>query len=191
MMEPLSVVSSASPTGNVLFAAEVNLVETSRTTGFPNMVNKVIPFVPLDMVSYSSYDSQMNPETLPKALDFIAANHQRTAASPAGKKAVFIAEYGVAQNQAPNATVVSTVENVVNIGLAWGVSYAIFWETFDNECSGGVGCSGGRCHDAAHPVTDPKFLHGFWLTKPDGSHSWPYTYLKSKIAEGSGPNKLM
>jgi hypothetical protein len=57
-----------------------------------------------------------------QCLDFIAANHLRTAASPPGKAAVFIAEYGVAQNQAPNATVVSTVRNVVDSALAWGVS---------------------------------------------------------------------
>ena len=65
-----------------------------------------------------------------------------------------------------------------------GASYVMFWETYDNECTGGVGCSGGRCHDAAHPVDDPKRLHGFWLTRPDGSHSWPYSFLKHTIAEG-------
>jgi hypothetical protein len=60
----------------------------------------------------------------------------------------------------------------------------VFWETFDNECTGGVGCSGGRCHDKDHPVTDPTKLHGFWLVRPDGSKAWPYVYLKSKIDEG-------
>ena len=68
-----------------------------------------------------------------------------------------------------------------------GASYVMFWETYDNECTGGVGCSGGRCHDAAHPVDDPKRLHGFWLTRPDGSHSWPYSFLKRTIAEGGAP----
>eukprot|EP01045_Picozoa_sp_COSAG04_P011545 COSAG04_NODE_745_length_10645_cov_3.473639_4_plen_132_part_00 len=75
------------------------------------------------------------------------------------------------------------MENVVNTALAWGVAYALFWETYDNECTGGVGCSANRCSDPKHPVTDPKRLHGFWLTRPDGSHSWPYQYLKGKIAE--------
>ena len=41
--------------GGVYFAAEVNLVDMSMTTGFPNMVNRVVPYVALDMISYSSY----------------------------------------------------------------------------------------------------------------------------------------
>lgn len=63
-----------------------------------------------------------------------------------------------------------------------------FWETLDNECTGGAGCKAGRCHDAAQPVTDPKQLHGFWLMRPDGSLSWPYRYLQSRIAEGDTPS---
>ena len=77
------------------------------------------------------------------------------------------------------------MSNVVDAGLAWGVAYALFWETFDNECSGGTGCTQGRCHDAAQPVTDPSHLHGFWLVRPDGSKSWPYTYLAAKIAQSA------
>lgn len=179
--------------GNVFFSAEVNLVQKTRTTvgstqyprGFPNMVNEVIPYVQLDMVSYSSYDSQESPSDFPACLDFIAAHHNRTAASPPGHAAYFIAEYGMAENIASNQTVVATVENVVSTALSWGASFVLFWETFDNECTGGVGCSAGRCHDAAHPVSDPKRLHGFWLTRPDGSHSWPYTFLKRAISEGT------
>lgn len=74
------------------------------------------------------------------------------------------------------------MQNVVDTALSWGAAFALFWETFDNECTSGPGCTAGRCHDAKNPVTDPKRLHGFWLTRPDGSHSWPYQYLQSKIA---------
>ena len=139
----------------------------------------------LDVVSYSSYDSQESPSDFPACLDFIAAHHNRTAASPAGHSAYFIAEYGMAENIASNQTVVATVENVVSSALSWGASYVLFWETFDNECTAGVGCSGGRCHDAAHPVNDSNRLHGFWLTRPDGSHSWPYRFLKRTINESA------
>jgi hypothetical protein len=96
------------------------------------------------------------------------------------------AEYGVAQNDVSNGTAVGTIQNVVNEALDFGVSYVLFWEMYDNECTGGVGCTAGRCHDKNHPVTDPTLLHGFWLVRPDGSKSWPYTYLKGKIDEASG-----
>ena len=49
----------ASPRGKVFFSAEVNLVYSSMTTGAANMVNRVLPFVATDMVSYSSYDTQV------------------------------------------------------------------------------------------------------------------------------------
>ena len=132
-------------------------------------------------------DAQASPPDLKDALDFIEKNHNRTKEAP--EKAVFVAEYGLPQNQAPNATVVSTVENVVNVALDWGCPYVMFWETFDNECTGGPGCKAGRCHDKNTPVTDPKRLHGFWLVKPDGSFSWPYKYLSAQIAKGKKQHK--
>lgn len=52
-----------------------------------------------------------------------------TEASPLGGRAYFVAEYGVAQNEKPNATLVATVKNVVNEALAFGVAYVLFWET--------------------------------------------------------------
>ena len=52
----------------------------------------MIPYVQLDMVSYSSYDSQESPDNFPKCLDFIAHNHNRTSASPPGHAAYFVAE---------------------------------------------------------------------------------------------------
>ena len=45
----------------------------------------------------------------------------------------------MAENLASNQTVAATVQNVVNTALRWGAAYVLFWETFDNECSGGVG----------------------------------------------------
>jgi len=49
---------------------------------------------------------------------------------------------------------------------------------------GRLALGNGRCHDASHPVTDPHDLAGFWLLLPNGSAAWPFTYLRSRIAEG-------
>lgn len=63
--------------GNVLYSAEVNLVQESRVSGVPNMINTVVPFVELDMVSYSSYDTESDAITFRAALRFIQQNHNR------------------------------------------------------------------------------------------------------------------
>eukprot|EP01052_Picozoa_sp_SAG31_P001558 SAG31_NODE_52_length_30366_cov_34.368586_19_plen_118_part_01 len=110
---------------------------------------------------------------LAKALEYIQASHNKTPVARKGNgKAVFIAEYGLAQNEVSNSTLITTISNVVDTALAFGCPFVLFWETYDNECTGEVpGCSAGRCHDSEHPVTDPAHLHGFWLLRPDGSKS--------------------
>jgi hypothetical protein len=100
-------------------------------------------------------DTQTDPVKLAKALAFIAAHHNKTAAAPtATGAAVFVAEYGLAQNEVSNTTLLKTLSTVVDTALAFGCPYVMFWETYDNECTGEIaGCSGGRCHDPANPVT--------------------------------------
>jgi hypothetical protein len=68
--------------GNVLYSAEVNLVQESRVGGVPNMINTVIPFVELDMVSYSSYDTESDPVTFRAALEYIQHSHNRESHTP-------------------------------------------------------------------------------------------------------------
>lgn len=85
-------VLGAAPSGHLYFAAEVNLVQESRVAGAANMINRVIPFVQLDMVSYSSYDTETSPENFRAALQYLQRQHNRTAAAPPGPRAIFVAE---------------------------------------------------------------------------------------------------
>lgn len=167
----------------MLFAAEVNLIKDSMTTGAPNMINRVIPNVDLDMLSYSSYDTQDSPEDFPAALQFMAQQHRRTEHSPPGNRAIFVAEFGKPQQHTNPAILQSTVRNVVNSALSFGAGYVLFWETYCNECTvaSDPGCSDNRCRDPKYPVDNPDHLNGFWLVKPDGSVSWPRSYLAKKI----------
>lgn len=160
--------------GNVYLAAEVNLVADPMNLGTsaPDMILEVVPRVSLDIISYSSYDTQKT-SNFTKALDFIAQHHNRTKDSP--DKAVVIGEYGLPQNLVSPQTLKTTVKNVINSCIqskhCW---YAMFWEVYGNEQKNGPTCNGIK-----HPITDPSKLHGFWLVKPDGSKQWPYTYLQS------------
>lgn len=144
--------------GTVLHASEVNLVRSSMKTGFPNVVNTVLPHVALDMVSYSSYDTQGKggPLGYRAALTFIAEHTNRTAESP--REFVYIGEYGTKQEVAPfsatqavNEVAAAAVLGNDTVGPLDFVARACFWEVYGNDLvdgpSGGLpvpGSSMGR-----------------------------------------------
>lgn len=159
---------------SVFHGAEVNLVVASIDSPFPNIIRSVIPFVRLDTVSYSSYDAQSGP-VLGPALDFIALQHNRTAASP--DRPIFITEFGVPEMQQPQAVVEETVRNVLALGRAKDIAHVFYWETFNN-----VLATGGNCVPGSPPVTDPTLQAGFWALLPNGTRSWVGQFLSDIIA---------
>jgi hypothetical protein len=161
---------------NVYHAAEVNLVVSSMDTGKPNMVNKVIPFTHLDLVSYSAWDSAVShcqdPNVLRKALEFIAKNAPDSEAF--GDKNVYIGEFGWAENifGAENMTMV--LSQAVNTGLAFGCPYIVYWQLYCNEPAN---------LNATFPAKNNKDVKGFWLIRPDGSKSPAWDYFKNLLKE--------
>ena len=132
----------------------------------------MLPKVALDHVSYSSYDSMRGPALAP-ALDLIAAQHKRTAASP--PRALFITEFGLPETTTDAATVRAVVDNVLAIGRAKGLSKVHYWQTLNNEKNGG-----GTCRDMP-PLLDPAAQNGFWTTLPNGTLSAVGMYLQDVI----------
>ena len=205
--------SPATQTGNVFFSAEVNLMMGALVGDGPwgtakEMVNQVIPFVALDMVSYSAYDTMYCPQAhdgsgsapwttceLPAAgeswqitpgsgdfraaLDLLAAAHNRTPASPPGHSAIFVAEFGVAEHAASRDVLQRTHQHVIDTALDWGAGYVLQWQTMDNECYKN---RTPRLGYFPGPVDNPADCNGFWLVYPNGSLSWSGQYLKDKIA---------
>lgn len=180
-------ISPAQATGNVFHASEVNLVAESMQSGFPNVVNSVLPYVKpgLDMVSYSSYDTQQSssgPITLEGAIRFIAKNAARTPESPA--QFIQIGEYGAPLNEWPVAQVQSMVTNVLNVTLNTAadlVARSYWWETFSNEAS--ATAPKGTC--VSQPARNPQDVRGFWLQLPDGSKSFVFDMLRAAIVNGT------
>jgi hypothetical protein len=152
---------------HVYHAAEVNLVANSMEKGRPGVVNRVLPKTHLDLVSYSSWDTDQDPVRFKKALDFISTN---AGTSPTfGKHNVYVGEYGLPENDFTPAKVMQTVRGVVDTGLAWGCPYVIYWQLY--------------CNEAKHePVRANADVKGFWLIRPDGSRSPVWDYLRAKIA---------
>ena len=154
----------------VYHAAEVNRVVKSMKEGKPNLVNKVLPYTPLDLVSYSAWDSTTeqseNPGLFREALDFIAKNMPD---SPAfGNRNVYVGEFGAPENRFPAGRIQKMIPNVVETGLDWGCPYIIYWQLYCNELEG-----------AKHqpPVRSNNAVRGFWLIRPDGSKAWTWDYF--------------
>ena len=159
-------------------ALEVNLVKDSLETGFPNLINQVVPFLELDLVSYSSYDSMATSPGFGQALDYIMAQHNRTSASPGS--GFYIGEYGVAQEVNPLSTLINVTENVLAYALDRKAEHIMFWELFNNEVDSSFS-KNERCSASTGPDFNLTNQNGFWLIRPDGTQSWAWGYLQGVI----------
>ncbi|MEN8155530.1 MAG: hypothetical protein ABFS10_01145 [Bacteroidota bacterium] len=156
----------------VYHAAEINLVVKSLS-GAPNMVNKVLPYTNLDLVSYSCYDACLkaaeneNTVLLNQAINFIKRMMPDSEAF--GNDNVYLGEYGVPENHYTPEQIEAVMKNTVETGLEEKCPYIIYWQLYCNEL---------KNTDAKPPVKLNEDMRGFWLVKPDGTKSWHYDYLK-------------
>ena len=155
---------------NVYNAAEVNIVVKSMNEGRTNVVNAVLPYTSLDMVSYSAWDSTLGyigqPDVFRDALDFIATNMPD---SPAfGDKNVYLGEYGIPNNEYSAYQIRQSISDITHTALRWGCPYVVYWQLYCNELASGGGPA---------PVSENWEVRGFWLVKPDGSYAWTWDYF--------------
>lgn len=146
----------------VLHAAEVNRVFDSMEKNLPRVVDKVLPFVKVDLVSYSSYDTQQNPEKFKAAIKYIAS-HMREGFQKTSN--VYIGEFGLPENKSSQEKVHKLITDVVRITQELGCPYAIYWQVYCNE-------------PINKPVKKNEDTRGFWLVRPDGTKSWAWESLK-------------
>jgi hypothetical protein len=167
---------------HVYHAAEVNRVVQSMDSGFPNMVNKVLPHTKLDLISYSAWDSvtarYAEPNVLRSALDFIAAHAPDS--TDFGSHNVYLGEFGMPENFYRPEQIQTAVSNAVRVGLDWGCPYIIYWQLYCNEL---------KDPNAKPPVTSNDAVKGFWLIRPDGTKSWVWHYFR-RLFETNQPPPL-
>ena len=168
---------STAPNVAVYHAAEITVVLNSLNNGQPNMVNEVLPYTNLDLVSYSAYDSSLaaaggDTQSFLDAVQYIKT--MMPDSESYGNNNVYIGEYGVPENNYTQPQIQAVMQNTVDVGLAENCPYIIYWQLYDNELVN---------QSTPLPVTSNTDVRGFWLKKPDGTTSWHYSYLLGKIAE--------
>ena len=160
---------------HVYHAAEVNRVVQSMRTGFPNLVNKVLPHTHVDLVSYSAWDAATehyaDPKILRDALDFIAANAPDSA--DFGNHNVYLGEFGMPENVYSLDKVQTAIPNAVRTALDWGCPYIVYWQLYCNEL---------KDPKTQSPVKSNDAVRGFWLIRPDGTKAWTWDYFHGLFA---------
>ena len=110
---------------------EVNHVKLALEEDRPALVNRVLPKVAVDYVSYSSYDTQQDPALLRRALDYIESKLAPRPELP-GKR-VFIGEYGFPASRHTPEEQDRRSRAVMRVGLEWGCPFVLYWELYNNE----------------------------------------------------------
>ncbi|HBG27696.1 MAG: hypothetical protein A2Y10_10165 [Planctomycetes bacterium GWF2_41_51] len=159
---------------HVYHAAEVNRVVASMNEGRPNMVNKVLPFTNLDLVSYSAWDSSVeewkDPNVFRRSLEFIAEKMPDSEAF--GDKNVYLGEFGWPENLYGGDNEENVLSQAVNTALGFDCPYIIYWQLYCNELVKA---------ETKLPVKKNHDMKGFWLLRPDGSKSPAWYYFNGLL----------
>ena len=120
---------------------EVNHVVPARDEDRPAVVNRVLPSVPVDFVSYSAYDTtnRASPAEIVSALNYIES---KLVPKPAIRgKRVFIGEYGYPLLEGDKVVRTPQQQEALSripmlAGLEWGCPFVLYWELYNNEVTG-------------------------------------------------------
>ena len=130
--------------------------ETGEVQGAPGVTTDVLPHVPVDLVSYSAWDTKDSPTQFAEALAFIAKHKCRT--EPFGEHGVYVGEFGLPESEASPQLAFERTAALLAEAQRFGCPYAIYWQLYCNEPT----------------VPLPKVnadYKGFWLVRPDGTRS--------------------
>lgn len=132
-------------------AVEANLVlDSAKTT---RVTSAVLPEVCTDLVSYSAWEAT-DVGALPEAQQASTLEARLTTAlklladaAPVGAQ-TYLGEFGLPERELE--TIAPLVTRTLEASARSGAVGAVYWQVFDNECSGGA-------------------CRGLWLVRPDGT----------------------
>lgn len=130
----------------VHFYVELNHVRKAMEADRPTIVNRVLPHIRADYVSWSSYDvtkpavalgAEEGRALVRRALDYIEAH---LPASDVPGKRVFVGEYGFELASFQDADVQRRhTASVMKWALEWGCPFVLYWELYCNEVEPATG----------------------------------------------------
>lgn len=130
----------------VYYYIELNHVAKAMDHDKPAIVNRILPHIKTDYVSWSSYDitkpaARMGGEKgrarVHQALDYIEAH---LPASDLPGKRVFIGEYGFELNSFPDPDLQRKyTASIMKWSLEWGCPFILYWELYCNEIDPATG----------------------------------------------------
>jgi hypothetical protein len=153
----------------LVHAVEVNRV-ADQWKGIPTVTEHVLPLIEVDLVSYSCYDAMDDGATLVRGIGTIRSFARTN--GPFGAGAVYLGEIGIPENLRPERIPERWAE-LLGAARQAGVRWAIQWQLHCNEPDPRT------APHPADPLTDPAYLRGFWLLKPDGAPSQTGEYFRS------------
>lgn len=140
----------------VLNAAEANRVLDAAN--HTRVVSDVLPGLCVDAVSYSAWEALDAPRGLELTQEMQWVRTQLTSALAALRDAALpgtlqlMGELGFAEAERTAGTTGPLVSEALAVAREEGLSHAVYWQLYDNECTGEV-------------------CRGFWVVRPDGSLS--------------------
>lgn len=173
----------------VWHAAEVNRV-FDALNGTPTLTTQVLPYVKVDLLSWSCYDGMRNDKKTAESsaigiwqgieiMQHCAA--KTTLTDKNGRSQVMLGEIGVPENRFKSEEDTRNVlDGCLAACFAIDMQWIIYWELFCNEIS-----EAAKAQKKKYPLAADE-LNGFWLIRPDGSMSWAGKYLDSLLKNAGG-----
>lgn len=153
-------------------ALEANKV-ISTMNSLPSVANSVLPYVKVDLVSWSSYDGLTSANTIKAGIDYLAKMHLKKGRFP-GNQTVMIGEIGFQENMV-SFNVYERMRAIYDACIEKEVPYIIYWEVYCNEPK----ISADK--DKFYPMKTADEMKGLWLYRPDGSESIACKVIKDYL----------
>ncbi len=175
----------------VLGAAEFNHVNKGQTYTWPTMIDRVVPYLNMDLYSFSNWKSN-TPSSVDDFNDLIKYIKDRCPTSTLfGRNNLYLGETGTYEylnvvgyingtNAASDRVTREIMQRNTEMALKAGVRYIVHWAIFDNGLRTGVTIT-----PEDRNATESEGM-GVGIRRANGSYSGTYTYYKSIMSKTIG-----